>query len=190
MDFTDIASAIGKYAPVLGAALSPLTGGTSALIGAGIGALTKAFGLSESATSEEILKTIQADPEANLKLIAAESDYKLKMRDFDIQELKAQLADVQSARSRQIEHEKATGESDTNLYALAWVLVLGFLILIGFLLKVPVPEDQNGVLFMLFGALAAGFGQVLSFFFGSSKSSETKTDMIYNSTPNIPKKAV
>ena len=37
------------------------------------------------------------------------------------------------------------------------------------------PQGSNDVVFMLFGALASGFGVVLQYFFGSSKSSSDKT---------------
>jgi hypothetical protein len=40
------------------------------------------------------------------------------------------------------------------------------------------PPGQNEVIFMLFGAISSGFGQVLGFFFGSSKSSADKTQLL------------
>lgn len=185
--FQRIGDAVTDYAPGIAGILALVPGvGTvpAAALGA-VAALGKTLGLGTQAKPEDILQTIQSMPDSELKLkfVQAEQTFQLAQRDQDIKELQTRLADIQGARSMHTEHEKLTGKSDYNLYVLAWVLVVGFLVLIGFLLKVPVPEDQNGVLFMLFGALAAGFSQVLSFFFGSNKSSENKTDMLFNSTP-------
>ena len=42
----------------------------------------------------------------------------------------------------------------------------------------PIPEAAIGPINQLFGALAAGFGLVLGYFFGSSKSSTDKTKLM------------
>ena len=177
--FQKIGDAVADFAPGIATILTAT--GVGAPVGAAIGAvgaLSRAFGLGSASKPEDILQAISADPEIRLKAMIADQDFKLKMREQDLEEIKAQLVDVQSARSRQVEGEKATGKRDANLYILAWTIILGFFILMGFLLKWPVPEDQNGVVFMLFGALATGFGQVLAYFFGSSKGSQDKTEIM------------
>jgi len=178
MDWKDVAGIVGKVAPALGAVLAPATGGVSLAIGAAVGALTNSLGLSPDAAPEEVLAAIQGDPEARLKLLVAENDYKLKVRDQELQELKIYIEDAQSARSRQVESEKATGRRDTNLYVLAWTIIIGFFALVGILLFVRIPEDSTGVIFMLFGALSAAFGGVVQYFFGSSKGSADKSEQI------------
>jgi len=45
-------------------------------------------------------------------------------------------------------------------------------------MRIKIPEGSNQVVFLLFGALATGFGQVLQYFFGSSKSSAEKTQLL------------
>ena len=177
--FQKIGDAVADFAPGIATILTAT--GVGAPVGTAIGAvgaLSRAFGLGSASKPEDILQAISADPEIRLKAMIADQDFKLKMREQDLEEIKAQLVDVQSARSRQVEGEKATGKRDANLYILAWTIILGFFILMGFLLKWPVPEDQNGVVFMLFGALATGFGQVLAYFFGSSKGSQDKTEIM------------
>jgi hypothetical protein len=184
--FQKIGDAVADYAPGIATALSLVLPGVSIIpagaIGA-VGALARAFGLGSDAKPEDILKAVSADPEIRLKAMVADNDFKLKQRDQDIEELKAHLADIQSARARQIEHEKATGKSDINIYVLAWTIVIGFFALMGFLLYVPVPQDQSGVIFMLFGTLATGFGSVLQYFFGSSKGSDSKTNLLAKAQP-------
>lgn len=170
-----IGDSIVQYAPTLGGVLAPVTGGISAVVGAAVGLLGKAFGLGENPAPEALQQAIAADPQAALKLAMAERDFTIQMAKIEMDELKAKLDSVKSAQNRQIEHEKITGGSDVNLYALAWSVVCGFFLLLTFLLFFPVPDDQNGVVFMLFGSLSTGFGQVLGYFFGSSVESAKKT---------------
>lgn len=180
-----IGDGIAQYAPALGGILAPFTGGTSAVIGAAVGALGKAFGLGDNPEPEALEKAIAADPQAALKLMLAEQDFKLKQRDQDIAEMKLLLDDVSDARTRQAEHEKITGKTDINLYVLAWTMVLGFLGLTLGLLYFSYQgkpiTDQTGVLFMLLGTLASAFGSVIGYFFGSSMGSDAKTKLLTKS---------
>ena len=45
-------------------------------------------------------------------------------------------------------------------------------------MNIPLPDGSSDVVFMLFGALVTGFGTVLQYFFGSSKSSTDKTSLL------------
>jgi hypothetical protein len=189
--FQKIAGIVSSYAPGIATLLAATGVGApiAAAVGA-VGVLAKTLGMPETAKPEDILATIQSMPDSELKLkfVQAENDFQLKKRDQDIEELKTALSDVQDARSRQEEHEKATGKSDVNLYCIAWLIIIGFFVLMGLLLKFTVPEDQNGVIFMLFGALSAGFGQVLTYFFGSSKGSADKSLLLSGVRKSIDKK--
>ena len=178
MEFKDIAKQVIGAAPALGAALAPFTGGASAGVGIAVKALGSVFGLGEDAKPEQIAQAIAVDPDAQLKLVVAEQNYKLECKRLEGEAEKARLADVQSARQADTEKTKATGSRDVNLYVLAWTIIAGFFFLMGILLFIKIPEDSTGVIFMLFGALAAGFGQVLQFFFGSSKSSADKSELL------------
>ncbi len=184
-----IAGAIGTYAPGIAALLvSSGVGAPAAAAVAAIGALAKQFGLPDNASHDDVLAAIQtADPETKLKIIAAENAFQLTRRDQDIKELQAQLADVQSARQRQVEHEKATGKSDLNLYVLAWVIMGGFIgSIIGLIIMAAVfPEVDlnNPLLNILFGSLSTDAGMVVGYFFGSSRSSEVKTGLLAKAQP-------
>lgn len=63
-------------------------------------------------------------------------------------------------------------------YVLATVIVIGFFSLLGLLLFQPLQPDSSGVIFMLFGSLAAAFGGVVQYFFGSSQGSADKSEML------------
>lgn len=64
------------------------------------------------------------------------------------------------------------------MYVLATIVVVGFFVLCGILMKYSLPEGSSEVVFMLFGTLSTGFGTILAYFFGSSKSSSDKTKLM------------
>jgi hypothetical protein len=189
--FQKIGDAVVDYAPGLAGVLA-LVPGVGVIPAAALGAvaaLGRSFGLGTTAKPEEVLAAVTAadPPELRLKAQQADNDFKIRMREADLAETNAYLTDTQGARKMRSDHEAITGNSDYNLYLLAWTIVVGFFGLMALLFKFSLPPDQNGVIFVLFGALASGFGQVLNFFFGSNKNSGSKTAMIYNSTPGVPK---
>ena len=132
--------------------------------------------LGTDATPDAVLTALQANPEKLVELQKYELDNKLDLQKLQLADAQMYISDIQNARSRQIEHEKVIGGSDTNLYVLAWTIVTGFFGLIIAMIFITVPQDSSGVVFMLFGSLSAGFGSVIGYFFGSSKSSSDKTD--------------
>lgn len=179
MDWKKMAGKITSVAPMLGSLLGP--GGT--LAGTAIKMIGSALGVEP--TEDAVTTALQADPEAMLKLKQFELDNKVELRKIVLEQERARLADVADARSRQIKHEETTGKSDTNLYVLAWTVVFGFFGLMALLCFKALPGDSSGVVFMLFGALATGFGQVLQYFFGSSKSSSDKTKLMATGQPSV-----
>ena len=173
-EWKDVANIVGNVAPIVGTALGGPAGGA---IG---GLLASLLGVDNDA--DAVVQAIKADPNIAVKLKELEVEAQRlhyeaidKQRQAELDELKAYIADVQNARSRQVEHEKATGKTDMNFYVLAWVIVIGFFGLIGMMMFVEVPMKQSEIMFMLFGTLTAGFGSVTQYFFGSSKGSAEKT---------------
>jgi hypothetical protein len=184
-----IGDTITDIAPGLATACALIPGvGTipAAALGA-VSILGKALGLGSQAKPEEVLTAVSSitDPTVRQNIINAENAFQLATRDQDIKTLQVQLADVQGARDMHSSHEKTTGKTDINLYTLSWVIVVGFFAVVALLLFVKIPTEQTNVIFTLLGTLGAGFMLVLQFFYGTNRSSETKTDMIFNSTKNI-----
>ena len=138
--------------------------------------------LGTETTADQVIKHLNSNPEAVVKLKeleiqarALELDSIVKAKQAELDELTVRINDIQNARSRQIEHEKATGKSDINLYVLAWLTVLGFFILIGILLWAPLPKGSENIVYLLLGCLTANTNSVYQYFFGSSKGSADKT---------------
>ena len=172
MEWKDVISAISKAAPLIGSLFGPAGTAIGAVAGTGLTIAARALGVEPTETA--VTQAIATDPQAALKLAQYEMEHKIELQKLELRVIELGYADVSDARNTEGKRTTATGKPDYNLYILAWTIILGFFILMGFLLKWPVPEDQNGVIFMLFGALATGFGQVLQYFFGSSKSSADK----------------
>jgi hypothetical protein len=184
MDWGSVVKAISAAAPILGSLFGP--GGTAVGALAGQGVVLAARALGVNPTTDAVAEAIASDPAAAQKLAQFEIENKQELQRLEIKKMEMEYADISGARTMHTATETATGKMDYNLYILAWTIVIGFFVLMGFLLKIPVPPDQNGVIFMLFGSLATGFGQVLQFFFGSSKGSQDKNQQIFQLRSQIP----
>jgi|GEM_PF-1776188 hypothetical protein len=75
---------------------------------------------------------------------------------------------------------------DLFMYALGALIVVTILVIVAFLIFRPMPKDNESLLQLVVGTLIAAFTQVVSYFFGTSKSSADKNEMLYNSTPVSP----
>lgn len=180
-EWKDVGNAVSSAAPVVGSILGGVfAGGPGSNLGGAAGnaisKLLSSLGLADNSTPDQVMTAIGSDPNIALKLKMAEMDYK-------IAEQKMYIEDVQNARSMMVETTKATGKRDTNLYILSWVIVCGFFGLVALLFFVPMPKDSNGVIVLLFGSLAAAFGAVVGYFFGSSKGSADKTALLAKAEP-------
>jgi hypothetical protein len=170
IDFKEIGKGlIGKGLPLVGGILG---GGAGESFGATIAGVLGCD--PDPASIGEALK----DEEKLLALKKYEMDHKTELETIALQKYQAELADVQSARTMHADKVKATGKVDVFLYMLASVLVLGFLALCWIMMNHAIPAEQSQVIYILFGTLASAFGQVIGFFFGSSKSSADKNKMI------------
>lgn len=69
------------------------------------------------------------------------------------------------------------------MYALAALFVVGYFCLIAFVLVKVIPAENKDIALMLFGTLTAAVASIISYFYGSSKSSADKNEMLYKSTP-------
>jgi len=175
MDWSKVAGFVKRAAPILGTAIGGPAGG---LAGGAISLIADAFGVENADDPAEIFNAITADPDAMVKLKQIQADNMVELKKLALQSDQAHLADVQDARARQVAIETSTGKRDLNLYVLAWLVVGGFFISIGVLIFQKLPDDSTGVVYLLFGALIAGFTQVMNYFFGSSKGSSDKTKLL------------
>jgi hypothetical protein len=170
----DAAGVLGKVAPMLATAVGgPLAGAaTSAIIGA--------LGLAPDTTAQQAAAAVVgATPDQLIALKKADEDFAEKMGQLNLDTAKLGFDDIANARARE-----ATVKDHTPAI-MGYILLVGSLGAAGAVLAGIVPDTslQAGV---VLGYLFSEAKQVLSYYFGSSSSSEAKTAMIYNSTPGAP----
>ena len=176
----NIKNIIGASAPVLGT----LIGGPA---GTAVGTLiSKTLGVDN--TPEAIELALRNNPDALLRIKELETSKELAILEAELENKRIDvssvidnrkldnekdqmfLSDKQSARSRQVDSEKATGKVDVALYVIAGVIVVAFFVSILALIFITL-DKQSGtyeLLLMLFGALTTKFGTVVDYFFGAS----------------------
>ncbi len=180
MNLSELGKTIISAAPALGAALAGPAGGG---VGIAIKTLASVFGLAPDAPQEQIEAVIRSDPDASLKLLVAEQNFKTEMRRLDTADLVATLADVQDARKKATEETKTTGRRDYNIYVIAYSVLGGYLGMIAFLLYVNIYlgkpiKDESGILFLLMGNLSTFAGMIMGYIYGTTQQSARKTGII------------
>lgn len=186
----DVKSTIAKIAPTLAAALGgPLAGSAVAVI-------SEAITGNPSATAgdlEAAISTGKLTPEAHAALVAAENEFKLKMRAFDLDAEKATLGDIQDARR--------ANAANRDVFYLGVAVLVGFVCVCGlavfgaYLLLFGTLKADAGTVAAVFtfvggtvGYTASNAQSVVNFYFGSSKGSADKTDALAASVANLAKK--
>lgn len=67
---------------------------------------------------------------------------------------------------------------DLLMYILGGLIVLGFFCLLGLLIYITIPEPNKDLLNIAIGSLIAAFATVVGYFYGSSKGSSDKTELL------------
>lgn len=151
MDFKAIESCVSKLMPLLGSVISE----SNPIAGLIVMAISKEFNCS----SDNLVSTINADPDADVKLHRVEWDHQDAIMQYQTQ-------DKANAREREEKIDAITGKRDWLLDAIAILVVIGFfgLCLINYFIEL---EDDH-VVAMLTGQVSSGFMLCLSYYFGSS----------------------
>lgn len=176
----NIKKLIGTSAPVIGTLLGgPAGGAVGGLISKvlGVDNTPEAIELALMNNPDALLKIKELETSKELAILQAELEHKridvgsvIDNRKLDNEKDQMFLSDKQSARSRQVDSEKATGKVDVALYVIAGVIVVAFFVSILALIFITL-DKQSGtyeLLLMLFGALTTKFGTVVDYFFGAS----------------------
>lgn len=158
MNLHEFAKSVAQYAPLLGAAL-PIPGGQ--LLGQ---AIATAFG-GDLNKPEDLLKKIQADPEASLKFLSVQENNKLEIE-------KLLFTDRQEARQRELDYIKVTGVKDYTLKNLAYITTAGFfaVLLILFMPALDLNDQEKNLIMVLLGMLASKWQTIIDYYFGASRN--------------------
>lgn len=129
---------------------------------------------------DAIERAVAADPNAALAFKQAVIQAEADARRNELEAMKAELADVQSARNQTVELAKAGSP-------IAWgapvVSVLGVAVFAGFvylLFSGSVDPKLENALMLLGGTAATGYGIVLQYWLGSSRGSAVKEQALTN----------
>ena len=170
-----LADVIKNYgAPLLG---NVIGGPIGATIGGIVNLVANAFGGS-SDNPDDLIRRIQGDPDAAIKLATLESNNRLELQKLASQvqlatidaEQKETISEVQDRDSaRKLEDEKIAAGFKDPMYKIVGIVVLvGFLLSIIALLSVDIDADVKDVLFYMLGTLQTAFLAVVFYYFGSS----------------------
>lgn len=121
------------------------------------------------ATSAALLN---ATPDQLLALKKAEQDFQVQMKQLGIDEEKLAYEDTANARSREI----ATKDS-TPKY-MAYLITIGFFGVLGYLVVEGKPVSGGDVMLVMVGSLGTAWTGIISYYFGSSVGSASKTDAL------------
>lgn len=168
----DWKSVIGAIAPTIATAL----GGP--LAGLAVESLGKAFGMDQPTVKkvQDALTQGQLTGDQIVQIKQAELALQTKMKELDISEEQLYASDRDSARKRE---EVVQDKTNRNL---AYVIVCAFLALVASTLLGYAKVDSV-LAGTLVGYLSAKCEQVLAYYFGSSKSSDRKTELLAQSQP-------
>ena len=109
------------------------------------------------------------------EILLKKAEIELEFSKIELQETQAYLADMQSARSREVELAK-TGKSDWFMYVVGFLILLTFAAVVYVALFVQVKDEK--LFYFIAGHVFGMAVSVVSYYFGSSKGSSDKTKLM------------
>lgn len=162
LSWEKVGRAIADSAPVLGSVIGGPAGGA-------VGALI-ASTLGTSADPDAVMEKLKSDPEALLKIKQLEADERDQIRNWQLETLKAELADVQSARTTHAAHWMPA--------AITIALTIMVTAMGSALIFYVVPPENKDIAVYLFGQIVGTFTTAVAYWIGSSRSSSNKDQLL------------
>jgi hypothetical protein len=167
----DLLKTFGPLLQTVAPTLATALGGP--LAGLAVKTLSGALLGNESGSEQEVQAALQnATPDqlANLKKIDA--DFKVRMKELDIDLERISASDRDSARKMQ------TATQDWVPRMLAFLITVGFFGILVWMLMNGMPQTGTEALLMMLGALGTAWTGVVNFYYGSSAGSKEKNSLI------------
>lgn len=150
------------------------------LAGMAVKAIGNALGQPDATPDAVVQALATATPNQILQLKQAEADFELKMRELginSIQKLEEIAAgDRDSARKREIEVKDSTPR------VLSYIVTGGFFSLLLLMMFKQPPDGSGPVLNIMLGSLGTAWIQCISYYFGTTASSQRKTDLLHKAS--------
>lgn len=161
---------IGAVAPTVATGLFGPAGGLIASIAG------RVLMGNDKSTPQDVVDNVLANqnPETFAKLREIEAQTLIECRKLEIDLARINADDTDSARKREI------AVRDKVPAILAAGVTIGFFGVLFWMLKFGLPKDVAGneALLLMVGALGAAWGNVIGYYFGSSRGSATKDETI------------
>lgn len=157
-------SLVKTLAPTLGTALGgPLGGAATKFIA------DKLLGNPDATESDVSDFILGASPDQLATLKQIDADFKMKMKELDVDVFKLEVADRSDARAL----------AKVNMWpqiVLSGLFIVGYFILLRYLLKgsIEVSPQMLPVATTIIGVMTAAVTSIMQFWFGSSSGSKTK----------------
>lgn len=165
MDWSDLKGVVGKAAPIVGTLLG---GPAGALVG---GLVSAALGTDN--TPDAVSAALIGNPDAIVKIQELQTNAKVQLQQLAVTAEANRLVDVQSARARQ-----TANPNDKTPQYLAWGVSVGFFATLGLVMFAHLEGAAQNLLLVMTGTLQTAWVAIISYYFGSSKDSAGKTQMI------------
>lgn len=158
---------LGQIAPTLATAL----GGPMA--GLAVKTLSNVLLGDETGDADAIAVALQnATPEQLSNVKKIDADFKVRMKELEIDLERISSGDRDSARKR----EMSVGDHTPKILAAG--ITMGFFGCLFWMFVYGVPKNGNEALLLMLGALQTAFTGVIAYYFGSSSSSKAKDELI------------
>jgi hypothetical protein len=170
----DVVPLLEKLAPTIATAVAGPLAGTAVIF------LEKALDLAPGAGAKSVATVLSsATPEQLAAVKAADNAFSDKMRELDISVTKLDSVDRASARARQ------AAIKDSTPAILAYVLTIGLFGFIALMSFVNIPANSVQALNLTLGSIGTAWVAMISYYYGSSRSSQSKDLMLFNSAPAV-----
>jgi hypothetical protein len=165
---------LAKFGPLLAqVAPSIATALGGPLAGVAVKTLSSALFGHEDGTEEQVAEAIaNASPEQLSAIKKIDADFKVRMKELDIDLERIAAGDRDSARQMNMANKDWTPK------VLAFAITFGFFGALIFILIFGVPKTGMEVILMMLGSLSTSWTGVVQFYYGSSAGSKQKNDML------------
>lgn len=181
-DIGNVLEGVGPLLETIAPTIASMIGGP--LAGTAVTLLEKGLGLTPGAGATAVSAALIAPtPDQISALKKIDDDFKVQMKDADVQLAAVDEKDRESARTMEMSTKDRTPD------ILSYLLTLGFFGSLGSMMFINVPPAAHDILLAMIGFLGNAWYSSIGFFFGSSRGSQQKDAMLFNSTPSTTTKA-
>jgi len=165
---------LAKFGPLLAqVAPSIATALGGPLAGVAVKTLSGALFGHEDGTEEQVAEAMaNASPEQLSAIKKIDADFKVRMKELDIDLERIAAGDRDSARQMNMANK------DWVPKALAVFITFGFFGVLVWMLVFGLPKTGTEALLMMIGSLGTAFGGIVQFHFGSSAGSKEKNNLL------------